>query len=260
MNDAKHTYTNRVDLAYLPTLGIKPVAGRVFAEQFADSSAFVLNETAVRLMGFPSASDAIGKKIYTEREGQRYDYTVVGVVKDFHFEDLKTPISPFGFQSNEGTNYNYVIAHAKAANMAKVLGSIEVAWQALNPSEPFEYSFLDEDFLKNYKAENRLATVVGYFTLMAVLISCLGLFGLAMFTAQRRMKEIGVRKVLGQAWLASLACCPKNSWHWSCCHWSSPPRWPIFSWINGCKISPTALIFNGRCSLWRALWQLRWRF
>ncbi len=197
MNDAKHTYTNRVDMTYLPTLGIKPMAGRIFAEQFADSSSFVLNETAVRLMGFASAADAIGKKIYTDREGQRYDFTVVGVVKDFHFMDLKKPISPYGFQLNQGTNYNYIIAHAKAADMTKVLGSIEGAWKALNPSEPFEYSFLDEDFQKNYKAENRLATVVGYFTLMAVLISCLGLFGLAMFTAQRRVKEIGVRKVLG---------------------------------------------------------------
>ncbi|MBK8561921.1 MAG: ABC transporter permease [Saprospiraceae bacterium] len=197
MNDAKHTYTNRVDLTYLPTLGIKPVAGRIFAEQFADSSSMVLNETAVRSIGFATPAEAIGKKIYTEREGQRFDYTVVGVVKDFHFEDLKTPISPFGFELNQGTNYNYLIAHAKAADIAKVLGSIEVAWQALNPNEPFEYSFLDEDFQKNYKAENRLATVVGYFTLMAVLISCLGLFGLAMFTAQRRVKEIGVRKVLG---------------------------------------------------------------
>ncbi len=197
MNDAKRTYTNRVDLTYLPTLGIKPVAGRIFAEQFADSSSMVLNETAVRSMGFATPAEAVGKKIYTEREGQRFDYTVVGVVKDFHFEDLKTPISPFGFQLNQGANYNYLIAHAKAADMAKVLESIEVSWQALNPNEPFEYSFLDEDFHKNYKAENRLATVVGYFTLMAVLISCLGLFGLAMFTAQRRMKEIGVRKVLG---------------------------------------------------------------
>jgi putative ABC transport system permease protein len=197
MDDAKHTYTNRVDLTYLPTMDIKPVVGRIFSEQFADSSSFVLNETAVRSMGFASAAAAIGKKIYTEREGERYDYTVVGVVKDFHFEDLKTPISPFGFQLNEGTNYNYVIAHAKAADMPQVLKNMEAAWHELNPSEPFEYSFLDEDFQKNYKAENRLATVVGYFTLMAVLISCLGLFGLAMFTAQRRVKEIGVRKVLG---------------------------------------------------------------
>ncbi len=197
MNDAKHTYTNRVDLTYLPTLDIMPVAGRLFSEQFADSSSMVMNETAVRSMGFASAADAVGKKIYTEREGQRFDYTVVGVVKDFHFQDLKTPISPFGFELNRGTNYNYLTAHVKASDMESVLASMTAAWQSLNPNEPFEYSFLDEDFHKNYKAEDRLATVVGYFTLMAVLISCLGLFGLAMFTAQRRVKEIGVRKVLG---------------------------------------------------------------
>lgn len=81
--------------------------------------------------------------------------------------------------------------------MQATLKSIEAAWRKLNPNEPFDYSFLDQDFQKNYQAENRLASIVSYFTIIAILISCLGLFGLAAFSAEQRTKEIGVRKVLG---------------------------------------------------------------
>ena len=87
--------------------------------------------------------------------------------------------------------------HAKAADVSPLLKSIGASWHKLNPNEPFEYSFLDEDFQKNYEAENRLSAIVGYFTIVAILISCLGLFGLATFSAEQRTKEIGVRKVLG---------------------------------------------------------------
>jgi putative ABC transport system permease protein len=90
-----------------------------------------------------------------------------------------------------------MIVHAKQGNINSILQSIQNIWHNLNPTEPFEYSFLDEDFQKNYDAENRLASIVGYFTAIAILISCLGLFGLATFSAEQRIKEIGVRKVLG---------------------------------------------------------------
>jgi putative ABC transport system permease protein len=90
-----------------------------------------------------------------------------------------------------------MIVHAKAGNINNILESIKSIWHNLNPSEPFEYTFLDEDFQKNYDAENRLSSIVGYFTAIAILISCLGLFGLATFSAEQRIKEIGVRKTLG---------------------------------------------------------------
>jgi putative ABC transport system permease protein len=90
-----------------------------------------------------------------------------------------------------------MIVHAKATNISSLLSSISATWHKLNPNEPFEYSFIDEDFQKNYEAETRLTAIVGYFTVIAILISCLGLFGLATFSAEQRIKEIGVRKVLG---------------------------------------------------------------
>lgn len=119
------------------------------------------------------------------------------MVKDFNFKGLQQKIYPFGFQLANNANYDYVIAYAKKNNIEKTLESVKKVWEELNPVEPFEYSFLDQDFQKNYKSEIHLSEIVKYFTLIAILISCLGLFGLATFSAEQRAKEIGVRKVLG---------------------------------------------------------------
>ena len=200
MNDAKRTRMNWVDAGYLQTLNIKPVAGRLFSEAFPADTSFrmVLNETAIRDIGFPSAQDAVGKKVYFDYQGQQYGFDIVGVVKDFHFEDLHLPITPYGYQLNSNLdNFNYMLVHTRGADMKALLSSIGAGWHRLNPNEPFEYNFLDEEFQKNYQAEDRLAGIVGYFTMIAILICCLGLFGLAAFSAEQRVKEIGVRKVLG---------------------------------------------------------------
>ncbi|GAB2586787.1 ABC transporter permease [Spirosoma areae] len=199
VRDGKHTRTNRIDVNYLNTLNIKPVAGRLFSRAFpADTNRrIILNERAVNQLGYKSAQGAVGRKAFVERGGERVGFTIVGVVRDFHFEDLHLPITPYAFTLNESDDYNYIVAHAKAGNLQTVLKSIEAVWQKTNPGEPFAYSFLDEEFQKNYVAESRLATVVGYFTFIAILISCLGLFGLASFNVEQRTKEIGIRKVLG---------------------------------------------------------------
>lgn len=199
MNDAKDVHTNYVDESMLQTLDIKPVAGRIFSKDFPADTNFtiILNEEAIKQIGFSSPQQAIGQKVHMDFRGQSYAWTVIGVVKDFHFEDLHLPISPYGFQLNNQPNYNYLIVHSKAADVAPLLKSIETSWHKFNPNEPFEYSFLDQDFQKNYEAENRLSAIVSYFTIIAILISCLGLFGLATFSAEQRTKEIGVRKVLG---------------------------------------------------------------
>ena len=199
MHEAKRARMNYVDYNYLQTLGIKPVAGRVFGEQFpADTSnRIILNETAIKDIGFASAAQAVGKKVYFDFRGKKYDYEIVGVVKDFHYEDLHLPVTAYGFQLNAGGGYNYMVVHAKQGDINQILSTVKTSWHKLNPNEPFEYSFLDEDFQKNYDAEVRLSSIVGYFTAVAILISCLGLFGLATFSAEQRIKEIGVRKVLG---------------------------------------------------------------
>jgi len=199
VNNAAHVHTNWVDESLLQTLDIKPLAGRLFSKEFPSdtSQRIILNEQAIKQIGFKSPQEAVGSKVYFDWRGQNYAWTVIGVVKDFHFQDLHVPIEPYGFQLNNLPQYNYLIVHAKAADVSSLLKSINTSWHKLNPNEPFEYSFLDEDFQKNYDAENRLSAIVGYFTTIAILISCLGLFGLATFSAEQRTKEIGVRKVLG---------------------------------------------------------------
>jgi putative ABC transport system permease protein len=199
VNDAKDVHTNWVDESFLQTLEIKAAAGRLFSKDFPSdtSSRMILNEEGIKQIGFKSPQEAIGGKVSFDWRGQKYSWTIIGVVKDFHFQDLHVAIGPYAFQLNNRPNYNYLIIHAKAPHIASLLKSIQASWHKLNPNEPFEYSFLDQDFQKNYEAENRLSSIVGYFTLIAILISCLGLFGLATFSAEQRIKEIGVRKVLG---------------------------------------------------------------
>jgi putative ABC transport system permease protein len=190
---------NWVDASFLQTLGIKPASGRLFSPEFpADTNLrMILNEEAIRKIGFKNNEDAIGKNVAIDWQGQTYRWQIVGVVKDFHFVDLHSAIEPYGFQLINNQSFNYLIAHAKTNNMGSVLQSIGKTWKQLNPNEPFEYTFLNDDFQRNYEADNRLAAIVRNFTIIAILISCLGLFGLATFSAEQRTKEIGVRKVLG---------------------------------------------------------------
>ncbi|PWT73210.1 MAG: macrolide ABC transporter permease [Bacteroidetes bacterium] len=200
MQDGKRTRMNYVDPYFLQTLNIKPVAGRLFSPQFPADTDFrmILNESAIKEIGFPSAQASIGQKVFFDFHGKNYGFEIVGVVKDFHYEDLHLPITPYGFHlTAQNDQFNFAIVHAKTGDIGQVLSTIKDEWQKLNPGEPFEYSFLDQDFQKNYEAENRLSAIVKYFTGIAILISCLGLFGLAAFSAEQRIKEIGVRKVLG---------------------------------------------------------------
>ncbi|MBE7170630.1 MAG: ABC transporter permease [Williamsia sp.] len=203
MQEAKRVYQNYVDENYLPTLGIKPIAGRIYAKEFIASDTsnadpvMVLNEEAVKQLGFLSPQETIGKHVKVDISGRTYQIRVLGVVKDFHFKDLHTAIEPYGFQLNTGGTYSYLIAHAHAKEIGTALQEIAAVWHRLNKNEPFEWSFLDEDFQKNYEAGNRLASIVSYFTIIAILISCMGLFGLSLFSTEQRTKEIGIRKVLG---------------------------------------------------------------
>ena len=198
-NDGKLVRTNFIDDSFLQTLGIDALAGRLFSPQFpADTNArLVINLATVKELGFASADEAVGKKLYFDWRGESYEYHIVGVVKDFHFQDLHVPIAPYAFSLNNRPFFSYLLVHAKAGNVSTLLASIGKTWGSLNPGEPFEYSFLDEDFQKNYATEDRRAAMVAFFTTIAILISCLGLFGLAGFSAEQRTKEIGIRKVLG---------------------------------------------------------------
>lgn len=201
MNNSKQVYINLVDNSFLQTLDVKLVAGRLFSSQFAADTltSFVINEQAVKEYGFTSAQDAVGKWLAADWDGEQNRFMIIGVVKDFHFKDLHEKIEPFAFRfyNNADAGFNYMIAHSNGGNIKQSLSTLEAVWTKLNPNEPFEYSFLDQDFQKNYEKEDRQANLINYFTLVAIIISCLGLFGLATFTAEQRTKEIGIRKVLG---------------------------------------------------------------
>jgi putative ABC transport system permease protein len=199
MSQSKTVYINMVDQNLLQTLGVKLVAGRMFSEQFpADTlTRFVVNEETIKNFGFASPQEAIGKWLAFDWNGEQLQFTIVGVVKNFHFKDLHEPIQPIAFRMYNAAGFNYLIAHTSAANANTSISALEATWKKLNPNEPFEYSFIDQDFQKNYEAESRQANLINYFTIIAIIISCLGLFGLAAFTAEQRTKEIGIRKVLG---------------------------------------------------------------
>jgi putative ABC transport system permease protein len=184
-----------VDYDYLPTLGMKLVAGRNFSPAFGtDSSGVLVNETAVRTFGW--GKNAVGHTLNSpNQQGELTTYRVIGVVQDFHFRSLHERIAPLAMVL--GDNAGSVIMKAKTKDMAGLLTSVKAQWAALKSEEPFRYSFLDESYQATYQAELKTGQILSLFAGLTIFVACLGLFGLVTFTAQQRTKEIGVRKVLG---------------------------------------------------------------
>lgn len=181
-----------VDEDYLKTLGMELKEGRFFSKAFStDSSAVLINETAVRDLGLGKTSP-IGKTIV--RSGQ-HEFTIIGVVKDFHYASARQKIAPLMMLL--GRNSGAIIVKIKATDAADMIASFRKQWDAFNPAAPFTYSFLDERFAFLYEAEQKTSQLFTLFAIISIVIACLGLFGLAAFTAEQRTKEIGVRKVLG---------------------------------------------------------------
>ncbi|MDJ1491795.1 ABC transporter permease [Cytophagaceae bacterium DM2B3-1] len=189
---------NDVDYNFIETLGFKVISGRPFSKNFAadTNSRIVLNEKAVAAFGY-TPENVIGKRLHFDWNNEVFDYEIIGVVKDFHYEGLQQSIGRFGFLLDRNQNYNYMVVNVNTSSMESMLQFMETQWKKFNPEEPFEYTFMDQDFQRNYDTEQRMGTIVSYFTFIAIFISCLGLYGLATFTAEQRIKEIGIRKVLG---------------------------------------------------------------
>jgi len=182
------------DEGFLPTYGIKIVAGRNFSRDFGmDTSAYLVNEEAVRALGLHSNEDAIGKQFsYGGNKG-----TLAGVFTDFHFEDLHQRIIPLVLYTNGSPN-NYGNVSVKiTGNLQHALQHIESTWKKFLPETPYTYTFLNERFGKLYEAEQKQGSIFTVFACIAVFIACLGLFGLSAFATTQRIKEIGIRKVLG---------------------------------------------------------------
>ncbi|MEZ0610777.1 ABC transporter permease [Fibrella sp. WM1] len=196
-NSSKLITTLRYDIdgRYIPTMGMKLVAGRNFSPQFpTDSTGVILNETAARVYGW--GNNALGHIItHAENDGSRQTYRVIGVVKDFHFKSFHERITPLLMVLGKGEGS--IIIKAKTKDVSGLLASLNRQWAAFKPDVPFSYTFLDESLMQTYLAEQRTGRVLGLFSGLTIFVACLGLFGLAMFTAEQRRKEIGVRKVLG---------------------------------------------------------------
>lgn len=186
-----------VETEYIETLGFAMVAGRPFSKEFgADSSSIILNEAAVKKLGF-DATTAIGKRLYYEFGNARREAQIVGVVKDFNFESLHTAIRPYALTTSITEKHQYLIADVRKGDYGKLVSEFEKLWLKIGSDTPFTYSFLDQDFQRRYEKDERTADIISYFTVIAIMIACLGLFGLSTFSAAQRTREIGVRKVLG---------------------------------------------------------------
>jgi putative ABC transport system permease protein len=199
VNEDQSVKTNGVAPDFMKTMGFQMVEGRMFSEQFmADTTdKIIVNEAILRKFAI-APGKAIGQKLnFNHGENAIGSVEIVGVVKDFHFQGLHEVIEPYAFFLKSDTNFNYLIVHVNTRDISNVMPFLEAEWKALIPDEPFAYSFLDQDFQANYSADTRTSRIVSAFTLISIVISCLGLFGLATFAAQQRIKEIGVRKVLG---------------------------------------------------------------
>jgi len=183
-----------VDHDFIKTFGLEIMDGRDFSRSFATDTkeAFVINEAAVKEFGWDSA---VGKRLI-DLEGPKGH--VIGVVKDFHFRSKHQKIEPLVLSLLPSPRYVYFVSvKIKYSNISGALAFLKSKWNAFSPGWPFEYFFLDDNFDKMYKSEDRLRQVFLTFTFLAIFIACLGLFGLAAFTAEQRTKEIGIRKVLG---------------------------------------------------------------
>lgn len=184
----------RIDYSYIPTMGMEIIQGRNFSVDFgSDSLGIIINESAAKLLG---TKNPVHQKLYTtDGDGAPVIYTIVGVVKNFNYESLRKNVGPLCFRL--GNNRWASCYRISTSNVAGLIKSVEATFKKMSPGMPLNYHFLDESFNEMYEEEQRAGQVALTFSLLAVLIACLGLFGLAAYMAEQRNKEIGVRKVLG---------------------------------------------------------------
>ena len=183
------------DQDFVPTYGVKIVAGRGFSRDFStDTGAFLINEAAVRVLGFKTNDEAIGKDFgYGSRTGK-----LIGVFNDFHFESMHQKIVPLVLLVPRTANrFGNISIKIAGTNIPAALAHIEKTWRNFLPEIPYQYNFLDENFERLYQSEERQKSIFTVFAFIAIFIACLGLFGLSAFAISQRIKEIGIRKVLG---------------------------------------------------------------
>lgn len=183
-----------VDEGYLPILGASVLAGRNFSEQRPEESSVIINEKAAETLGFASAEDAVGSRIKIQGEVER---EIIGVVNNVHYRGLQNAISPLLLYYGHDYEFGFFTVKINAAAMQGTIARLQEIWNRVYPNDPFDSFFLDSFFNEQYHQEQAFGRLFSAFTLLGVLIACLGLFGLVLFTVGRKQKEIAIRKVLG---------------------------------------------------------------
>jgi len=185
-----------VDENYLPSLGIQITEGRNFSPRFpTDSSGIVINEAAAK---FLATKDLLNKKLFNIKDintKQLNEWHIIGVIKNFNFSSLRDVITPLALKL--GKDNGNISVRISSADKANIIAQLKSKWQSMAPGQPFSYSFMDEDFDRLYTTEQRTGKIFITFAVLAILIASLGLFGLVTYAAEQRVKEIGIRKVLG---------------------------------------------------------------
>lgn len=189
-----------VDHDYIKTLGLTIIAGRDFSVETAsdEKHAFIISETAARTLGYTDAREALGHEVSWSRwdSDSTKDGSVIGVVKDIHLNSLRDNITPVILHVFPYA-FNTMTLKVSSKDIPATLAHLEKTWKQFNSEWPFEYKFLDDNFDKLYKSEEKLATLFGFFTGLTIFVACLGLFGLVVYSTTQRYKEISIRKVLG---------------------------------------------------------------
>jgi putative ABC transport system permease protein len=205
-----------VDHDYINTLGLKLIAGRDFSKERTTDvdEAFILNETAVKEFGFGTPEAALGQRVNWDKwepdslnpikKGR-----VIGVIKDYHYKSLHEKVAPAVLQIYPDVSAKIAVK-VKVADLKNTLSHIGQTWAKFSPAYPLDYKFMDESFGEMYKSEDKLSALLWAFTIMAIVVGCMGLFGLAAFSAEQRTKEIGIRKVLGASVISIVTMLSKN--------------------------------------------------
>ena len=188
--------TNAVDYDYLKTMKMELVSGRDFSREFVGDMAkdtignFLLNEEVIKAIGL---ADPVGKSFRFMGINGR----IVGVLKNFHFKSADQPIEPIAFALTEPKYLSVILIRIHGGNTLESLKTVEKVWNEVIPEYPLDYSFVDQDYDNLFRAQIRLTTLLKYFTILALIIACLGLYGLSSYSAERRTNEVGIRKVMG---------------------------------------------------------------
>ena len=175
---------------FVKTMKLELKDGRDFSKEFADSSNYLVNETAAKKIGY---QNPVGQALsWGGNKGK-----IIGVLKDFHFNSMHEAIEPLVIRLSEKQKWGTILVRIEAGKTRPVIAGLEKICKELNPEFTFSYQFSDQEFAKLYNSEQVVSKLSNYFAFLAIFISCMGLLGLAMFTAEQRLKEIGIRKVLG---------------------------------------------------------------